>query len=64
MKAAEFVLSQMVEKGIHSQINGKIKELILRQFKRDLVEMGRRRAQEALDTQLETIKEGAVNASG
>jgi hypothetical protein len=53
MKAFEFVLSEIQKSG--AIFNGKQRELIVRRFKRDRVEMGLRRAQEALADTLQSV---------
>jgi hypothetical protein len=56
MNAVQFVLSEINELGLTGKINGKQREKILKNYKRDKVEMGTKTARAELRKYLESLK--------
>ncbi len=56
MNAVQFVLSEINEMGLTEKLNGKQRERILKNYKRDKMEMGAKTARAELRKYLESLK--------
>ncbi len=56
MNAVQFVLSEISEAGLTAKLNGKERERILKNYKRDKAEMGTTSARAELRKYLESLK--------